>query len=96
MIKIKKIDENTNFEDAVNVNSRFSAPYYVDSMVRTLNAGQFLQFERQGYYKIDKVEKEGEDFRYTIIYTPDGKKVGLGSKGNQIQEKSDIKRETLD
>ncbi|MCL4116683.1 UNVERIFIED_CONTAM: hypothetical protein GTU68_045486 [Idotea baltica] len=87
LIKVKKIEENMDFEQAVNVNSRFSAPYYVDSMVRTLDVNQFLQFERKGYYKIDKVEKDGEDLKYEIIYTPDGKKVGLASQGNPISEK---------
>lgn len=96
LIKEKKVEEDINFEDIVNVNSRFSAPYYVDSNIRTLNAGQFLQFQRKGYYKIDKVIKEGDDFKYTIIYTPDGKKVGLASQGNLTSQQSDIKKETLE
>lgn len=96
LIKEKKVEEDVNFEDIVNVNSRFSAPYYVDSNIRTLNTGQFLQFERKGYYKIDKVIKEGDDFKYTIIYTPDGKKVGLASQGNLASEQSEIKKQTLE
>lgn len=96
LIKQKKVQEDVEFEKIVNVNSRFAAPYYVDGNIRTLNAGQFLQFERKGYYKIDKVVKEGDDFKYTIIYTPDGKKVGLASQGGLITQQSDIKRETLE
>lgn len=95
LIKTKKIEEDVKIEDIVNVNSRFCAPYYVDPFIRTFNAGQFLQFERKGYYKVDKVFKEGEDLKYTIIYTPDGKQVGLNSQGNQTTAQSDIKRETL-
>ena len=78
------------------MNSKFSAEYYVDSNIRTLNAGQFLQFERKGYYKIDKVENVGDDLKYTFIYTPDGKKVGLASTGTMITAQSDVKKETLD
>lgn len=96
LIKEKKVEEDVDFETIVNVNSRFAAPYYVDSNIRTLNSGQFIQFERKGYYIIDKVVKEGDDFKYTFIYTPDGKKVGLASQGNMITENSDIKKETLE
>lgn len=96
LIKEKKVEEDVDFETIVNVNSRFSAPYYVDSNIRTLNAGQFLQFERKGYYKIDTVTQEGDDFKYTFIYTPDGKAVGLASQGNLTSLNSDIKRETLE
>ena len=96
LIREKKLEENVDFETIVNVNSKFSAEYYVDSNIRTLNAGQFLQFERKGYYKIDKVEDDGEDLKYTFIYTPDGKKVGLASQGTLITASSDVKKETLD
>lgn len=96
LIKEKKVEEDVDFETIVNVNSKFSAPYYVDSNIRTLSAGQFLQFERKGYYKIDTVTKEGDDFKYSLIYTPDGKAVGLASQGGLITQGSDIKRETLE
>ena len=96
LIKEKKVEEDVDFQTIVNVNSRFSAPYYVDSNIRTYSAGQFLQFERKGYYKIDTVTKEGDDFKYTFIYTPDGKAVGLNSQGGLITANSDIKKETLE
>lgn len=96
LIKKKKIEEQDNFEDAVNVNSRFSALYYVDSNIRTLNAGQFVQFERKGYYRIDHVAQHPDDPAYTFIYTPDGKKVGLASAGTLITAGSDIKKEDLE
>lgn len=96
LIKQKKVEEDVEFEDIVNTNSKFVAQYYVDSNIRTLNSNQFLQFQRKGYYKIDRVVKEGDDLKYTLIYTPDGKKVGLASQGNQTSEKSDIKKESLE
>ena len=96
LIKEKKVEENMNFEDVVNVNSKFSAEYYVDSNIRTLNVGQFLQFERKGYYKIDNVEQVGDQLKYSFIYTPDGKKVGLASQGTLITAGTDVKQETLD
>lgn len=96
LIKQKKVEEDVDFQTIVNVNSKFVGQYYLDSNIRTLNAGQFLQFQRKGYYKIDTVVKEGDDLKYTLIYTPDGKKVGLASQGNLTSEQSDIKKESLE
>ena len=96
LLRQKKVEEDVDFETIVNPNSKFTAPYYVDSHIRTLSAGQFLQFQRKGYYKIDSVIKEGDDFKYTIIYTPDGKAVGLASQGGLITENSQIKKQTLE
>ena len=96
LIKAKKVEDNVDFEELVNVNSRFSKDCYVDSAVRNLAVGDFLQFERKGYYKIDKITKAGDDFKYEIIYTPDGKKVGLASQGTQASKQSEVKREDLE
>ena len=37
LIKTKKVDEDTNFEDIVNANSRFVSQAYVDSGIKLLN-----------------------------------------------------------
>lgn len=44
LIKTKKVEENVNFDDIVNVNSRFVTRAYVDSGVRLFNKDSFLQF----------------------------------------------------
>ena len=54
-----------------------------------------MQFERRAYYRIDKVTKEGEDFKYTLFLVPDGKKVGLASITSNIDKKGDIKKKDL-
>ncbi len=48
LIKQKKVEEDVDFETIVNINSKFVGQYYIDSNIRTLNAGQFLQFQRKG------------------------------------------------
>lgn len=55
----------------------------------------FLQFERRGYFKIDKINKEGDDYVYQIIYTPDGKKKGLSSIAKQSDLQGLIKKQDL-
>jgi glutamyl-tRNA synthetase len=37
LIKTKKVDEDANFADIVNVNSKFESKAYIDSNLRTLN-----------------------------------------------------------
>ena len=60
-----------------------------------MNNGEFLQFERRGYYKIDKIIKENDDFSYELILTPDGKKRGIASIANQTDKKGDVKKKDL-
>ena len=60
--------------------------FYVDS---------FLQFERRGYYRVDKVTKKGDNFEYDMIFVPDGKAVGLASIAKQTDKQGDIAKQTL-
>jgi glutamyl-tRNA synthetase len=42
LIKTPKVEEDQNFEDIVNVNSKFVSRAYIDSGIRLLNEGNFL------------------------------------------------------
>ncbi len=95
LIKTEKVDEDANFEDIVNVNSRFPSACYVDSGLRTMNVGEYLQFQRRGYYKIDKIHKGDKDSKYELILTPDGKKRGIASIAKQTEKKGDVKQKDL-
>ena len=86
----------------MNNNSVFVNKVYTDSHVRTLNpsnfinySGQFLQFERRCYVRIDKVTLEGNDIQYELFFVPDGKKVGLAVNKTAIQKQGDIKTKDL-
>jgi hypothetical protein len=54
-----------------------------------------LQIERRAYYRIDKVEKHGEDFDFSLILVPDGKAVGLASIQKDTDKKGDIVKQNL-
>lgn len=58
LIKTPKVEEDQNFEEIVNVNSRFVSRAYIDSGLRLLNEDAFIQIERRAYYRIDKVNKK--------------------------------------
>eukprot|EP00178_Gracilaria_changii_P013083 TRINITY_DN3685_c0_g1_i3.p1 TRINITY_DN3685_c0_g1~~TRINITY_DN3685_c0_g1_i3.p1 ORF type:complete len:542 (-),score=71.69 TRINITY_DN3685_c0_g1_i3:16-1641(-) len=95
LIKTKKVEEDVKFEDVINVNSKFVSQAYADSGVRQLEENCFFQFERRGYYRIDKIAKNGEEFTYDMIFVPDGKAVGLSSIAKQTDKKGDIAKESL-
>ncbi len=91
-----------DFEGIVNINSRFVTKAYVDSGLRLLSQSKiyiyldsFIQIERRGYYRIDKVTKFGENLDYELILVPDGKKVGLASIQKATDKKGDIVTKTL-
>ena len=77
------------------MNSRFPSPSYVDCHVRTLNVGDFVQFERRGYYRIDHIEKQADDFKYEFFFTPDGRQRGIRSIKAEIDKKGDIEKKDL-
>lgn len=55
LLKTPKVEEGDTLLDVMNEHSRFPVRCFVDPMIRTLKEGSFLQFERRGYYKVDKV-----------------------------------------
>lgn len=69
-----------NFEDIVNANSRFPRLCYVEPNIRTLQQGDYVQFLRRGYFKVDQIHHNvGADPVYEFIFTPDGKTKGVSS-----------------
>ena len=69
LIRTPKVEQDQNFEDIVNVNSKFVSKAYIDSGLRLLNESNiifyldaFLQIERRAYYRIDQVTKKEDAF----------------------------------
>jgi hypothetical protein len=99
LIKTRKVeeDENIKIEDIANANSRFPCLCYVEPNVRTLQNGDFVQFLRRGYYKVDQIHPgPGGDNVYEFIFTPDGKAKGLASIKTETDKKGDIKKQNLE
>lgn len=84
LIKVKKVEEEMVLEDIVNVNSKFVTLAIAEPALKSLSEGQCLQFERRGFYRIDKIRKEGETIIYTLIFIPDGKTKGLASIATKV------------
>ncbi|CAD8144692.1 unnamed protein product [Paramecium octaurelia] len=82
LIKVKTIEEHHKFEDYYNTNSKYVTEAFADAGIKTLQVGSVLQFERRGFFRIDKIVGD----KYELIYIPDGK-----TKAASIQTKLDLK-----
>lgn len=78
LITKKKLEEEDNFADFVTPNSEFRSIALADHNVAFLQEGAAIQFERKGYYILDK--KIGKDGKADFIKIPDGKAATSASK----------------
>ncbi|SJX65384.1 probable GUS1-Glutamyl-tRNA synthetase [Sporisorium reilianum f. sp. reilianum] len=78
LITKKKLEEEDNFADFVTPNSEFRAVALADHNVAALPQGAAIQFERKGYYILDR--SAGKDGKPEFIKIPDGKAATSASK----------------
>jgi len=72
LITKDKLEDEDNFETFVNENTLVKSPAVADLNVRSLNRGDAIQFERKGYYIVDKISKNDTD-PVSLIFIPDGR-----------------------
>ncbi|MCH0628500.1 glutamate--tRNA ligase [Kocuria palustris] len=71
LITKDKLEEGDNFEDFITPQSEFKTDAIADLNVRDLKEGDIIQFERKGYYRLDK---QGD---VPVLFSiPDGKNAG--------------------
>ena len=58
LITKDKLDENDNFEDFITPETEFHTKGFADLNVGKLKAGDIIQFERKGYFRVDKPLKK--------------------------------------
>jgi glutamyl-tRNA synthetase len=79
LITKKKLEEEDDVKDFVPPVTEFREEALADANVKTLNAGDIIQFERKGYYIFDGRTGGGLEF----IRIPDGRAAGLASKAGK-------------
>ncbi|KAJ2087644.1 glutamate--tRNA ligase [Coemansia sp. RSA 986] len=80
LITKKKIDDGDDIEDVLTPTTEFVEPAIADANVGRLPRGAIIQFERVGYYIVDKIAGESELGLVTLIRIPDGKAATMASK----------------
>lgn len=78
LITKKKLEEEDKFTDFLSPQTRFTTLALADANVAELKEGDAMQFERKGYYILDKVQ--GADGRREFIRIPDGRAASSASK----------------
>jgi len=87
LIKVKKIEEDMDITQAVNENSKFTTRAVADPMVRELNIGDIIQFERRGFFIVDKFHiAEKGDKVLELIFIPDGKTKNMSNITTQLDQ----------
>ncbi|EPQ27997.1 uncharacterized protein PFL1_04324 [Pseudozyma flocculosa PF-1] len=78
LITKKKLEEDDKFEDFITPQSEFRTEAVAAFNVSELAEGAQIQFERKGYYVLDKVQ--GKDGKREFIKIPDGRQASSASK----------------
>ncbi len=71
LITVQKFEEGMKIEDIINNNSKFETEAYAESIINEAKKGDKIQFERRGYFIVDKLP-EGNKPMY-LNFIPDGK-----------------------
>lgn len=80
LITKKKLEEEDDVKDFVPPVTEFREEALADANVKTLKAGDIIQFERKGYYIFDGRTGDG---KLEFIRIPDGRAAGLASKAGK-------------
>ena len=84
MINVKKVEEEMEWSSVVNKNSKFVTRAVAEPGVKSLQIGDFLQFERRGFFRVDNIREEAQQLIYVMIFIPDGKTKGLASIATKV------------
>ncbi|KAL5519726.1 hypothetical protein ACEPAG_1386 [Sanghuangporus baumii] len=81
MVTKRKLEKEENIADVGNPNTEFRVEAVADANVLSLNVRDIIQFERKGYFILDKIIKEeGREKRLEFIQIPDGRAAGIALK----------------
>ena len=84
----KKLDEGDDWVDFINPVTEFATVALADANVASLDEGAIIQFERKGYYRVDKPagvaskREDGADSpqRVELVAIPDGRLASVALK----------------
>lgn len=82
LITKDKVEETDDNEDIFNKNSRFEDVGIAEGIVKSLPAGSYLQFERRGFYMVDKIAMVNSQL--VVHFVPDGKTKGMSVIGHTV------------
>ena len=87
LLKVKKLNEKESFESQINPDNRFETEAKAEAIIKTLQHGSFVQFERRGFYRLDLIKTKNNRVNYEFIYIPDGKSKNMSTLKFKIDPK---------
>jgi len=85
LINVDKVEEDMKFEDCLTPVTRFATKAFADPNVKNLAKGTVIQFERRGYFIVDKIHNATSENRtLELIYIPDGKTKTMSNLGTAV------------
>jgi len=75
LINKPKIEEDDDNEKIFNRNSRHEDMGIAEGLIKTLSQGSYFQFERRGFYYVDKMQMVNTQM--VLHFIPDGKTKGM-------------------
>ena len=82
LINKAKIEEDDDNEAIFNRNSKFEDIGIAEGFVNNLSQGSYFQFERRGFYYVDKIAMVNN--LLTVHFIPDGKTRGMSVLTHQV------------
>lgn len=73
LITKDKIEEEDDVKDFINKETEFRVEAFADETVAEMKEGEIMQFERKGYYRLDKQAQEGKPAVFFCVPTGKGK-----------------------
>ena len=91
LLNSKKPDDEKDFKSIVNQHSKFVTPFWTEGILKTLPERTNIQFERRGYFVIDKKRVvDGQD-QINLTFIPDGKSKSMSGLSTNIDAKKHSK-----
>jgi glutamyl-tRNA synthetase len=87
LLKVRKLDPALSFESQVNYENRFETEAKGEAIIKTLQHGCYVQFERRGFYRLDKITTKNNRANFEFIYIPDGKSKNMSTLKFKIDPK---------
>ena len=86
LITVKKFEDNMKIEDVVTPVSKFQTVAYAEKIVEEEKKGNKIQFERRGYFFVDKDKESNGEMVFNFI--PDGKTKTQSIIGTKVDAKT--------
>lgn len=88
LLNVLKPDEIEDFSSFVNYNSKFSTEFLAEGHMKALEIGSILQFERRGYFIVDKKSiVDNNKLVIDCISIPDGKSKTMSGLATNVDAK---------